>query len=267
MGEQGENHSAIIVKITARAGLEPQARELAQKLNLQMVPWDAGGIVLRLDIDGLALCQQKTGKKPVIVRIDYVRGPFAYRLRHGSHLLCRAVRVKGINSRKLSVLDATAGLGRDAFLLANAGRQVRMIERHPVLAVLITDGLHRAALHGHSRPIVERISLEQGESMDIMTRFLTEDRLPDVVYLDPMFPGTKKSAKVGKEAAMLQALAASYNRKSDRKLLALALETARHRVVVKRPLRGPGLSDAAADIVLKGKTVRYDIYLSTCRKI
>ena len=54
-------------------------------------------------------------------------------------LLPKAVGIKG--SELPSVIDATAGLGRDAFVLASIGCQVRLVERHPVVYLLLQDGL------------------------------------------------------------------------------------------------------------------------------
>jgi 16S rRNA (guanine1516-N2)-methyltransferase len=43
----------------------------------------------------------------------------------------------------LKIIDATAGWGRDAAVLASFGAEVLMLERHPVMAALLSDALSR----------------------------------------------------------------------------------------------------------------------------
>ena len=71
---------------------------------------------------------------------DFVGGPFGYRIRHGKsqyHALAKAVGFKG--KKNLNIIDATAGLGRDAFLLASLGANVTLIERNTKMHKLLED--------------------------------------------------------------------------------------------------------------------------------
>ncbi|MCZ7606361.1 MAG: class I SAM-dependent methyltransferase [Planctomycetota bacterium] len=158
--------------------------------------------------------------------------------------LARAVGVKG--DARPSVLDATAGLGRDAFTLAALGCDVTAVERSPIIAALLRDGLERAAC---------RLRLVVGDAREFMAG-LAEDARPDVVYLDPMFPERRKSAAVKKELQYLQELLGPDDAQA---LFAAALKCARQRVVVKRPVHAPEL--ARPNHTLEGKTVRFDVYL------
>ena len=80
----------------------------------------------------------------------------------------------------------------------------------------------------------------------------------DVVYLDPMFPERKKSAKVKKQ---MQAFHAIVGTDADADgLLALALNVATYRVVVKRPAGANYLAEKKPSYSLEGKSTRYDIY-------
>ena len=81
----------------------------------------------------------------------------------------------------------------------------------------------------------------------------------DCIYLDPMFPAHKSGAKPGKEMQILQAL--TVNVDVDR-CFELALAQADHRVVVKRPARAPRLDARKPDLVVREKTVRFDVYLT-----
>src|SRR5690554_1818824 len=134
-------------------GDQLQARTLADQLGL---PWlgvvnprniSDFSILLYADDQGLAL--QVTGKgAPGPVRAEFVAGKMGYRREHGGgtgQLVARAVGLHKTRAR-LHVLDATAGLGQDAFVLAGLGCQVTMLERNSVIHALLADGLSRAAL-------------------------------------------------------------------------------------------------------------------------
>lgn len=159
---------------------------------------------------------------------------------------------------RLTVLDATAGLGRDAFRLAYHGCRVTAVERSPLLFALLQDGLDRAA---RSREVGEklgdRLRLIQADARDVL-RDLSPVSAPDVIYLDPMFPPKQKSALVRKEMRILRRLVGDDPDAGE--LFELARASARKRVVVKRlrhaePL-APGPSHSCSD-----KTTRYDVYV------
>lgn len=193
------------------------------------------------------------------VYVDFAAGALGFRLRHGSRRqepLGRAVGLKG--AAVPTVLDATAGLGRDAFVLAALGCRVRMIERSPLIAALLRDGLQRAAADTATRVAAERLHLQVADAAIVMAA-LAEDARPDVVYLDPMYPHRGKHALVKKEMRRLRAV---VGEDADApRLLAAALRAARRRVVVKRPRLAPALPGAVPSHSLTGSTTRFDIYL------
>lgn len=129
------------------------------------------------------------------------------------------------------VVDATAGLGRDAFVLASIGCKVRMVERHPVVAALLEDGLKRAYLDADiGEWMQKRMTLIHASSAQALTEITPP---PDVVYLDPMYPHKAKSALVKKEMRVFQSLVGA-DEDADA-LLEPAITLAKKRVVVKRP--------------------------------
>lgn len=160
------------------------------------------------------------------------------------------------------LIDATAGLGVDAFLLASAGWHVRMIEQSPVIHALLVDGLQRAkneALSsGADDAFIETIArLSLADCEDSRTA-LTLVKPVDVIYLDPMFPARKKTAQVKKERWLLQQL---HDENAEGKyLLDIARQRAR-KVVVKRPVSAEPLDEVKPSSALTGKTSRFDIYV------
>lgn len=192
------------------------------------------------------------------VQADFVAGPLGRRRVGGGlarQMLARAVGFKG---KALSVFDATAGLGRDAFLLACLGCRVTAVERSPIVAALFEDGLARAAREPSLFAMLNaRLRLILGDSREILAG-LGEAERPDVVYLDPMFAARKKTALSKKEMQLCRLVAGDDLDAAE--LYRAAWAAARGRVVVKRWLRAPTLAGPPT-FACKGTTVRYDVYV------
>ena len=168
-------------------------------------------------------------------------------------MLGRAVGLKA--DRKPLIWDATGGLGRDAFVLADLGCEVMLCERMPVLAWLLDQAVQAAAVSGvdQIRAAAARMSVLAVDSKTQRTPAGT------VIYLDPMFPERKKAAAVKKEAAMLQYLADPVD--DCETLWQWAWDQPVERIVVKRPLRAPILGHIRPAHTLKGKSVRFDVFI------
>lgn len=194
---------------------------------------------------------------PGPVHVDFVGGAVGHRHRFGGgrgQPIARAVALKGRPPARL--IDATAGLGRDAFLFASLGSEVVLVERSPVLAALLEDGLRRAAADAEVAPIAARMHLVHGDAAVLLG---PGGLCADVVYLDPMFPPRDKSALVKKEMQALHRVVGS-DPDADH-LLAAALGAAR-RVVVKRPGKAPPLADRRPDAVVATPNHRFDLYFA-----
>jgi 16S rRNA (guanine1516-N2)-methyltransferase len=233
---------------------EQTARHWARRLGLPF--GEHGDYQLQLGPDGLQLACLDPGA-PGPVRVDFVRGATAYRRQSGGgkgQMIARAVGVlPGVRPR---ILDAAAGLGRDAFVLAGLGCELILIERHPLLAALLEDGLRRALDDADTAPIAARMRLREGDAIALMRGWRGE--APQVVYLDPMFPPRNKSALVKKEMRVFRPLVGDDD--DAPALLAEALSLASHRVVVKRPRQALTLGGIAPGYALEGKSSRFDIY-------
>lgn len=192
--------------------------------------------------------------------VDFVGGAMAHRRKFGGgrgEAVAKAVGIKG--DYLPDVVDATAGLGRDAFVLASVGCRVRMLERHPVVAALLEDGLAR----GYADPEIggwlqARLTLIHASSLQALESLRPR---PQVVYLDPMYPHRQKSALVKKEMRVFQSLVGA-DLDADG-LLAPALLLASKRVVVKRPDYAPPLAGHATQSAVVTKSHRFDIYPGT----
>ena len=191
------------------------------------------------------------------IAVNFLSGAMAHRRQFGGgrgEAIAKAVGVKG--NYLPTVIDATAGLGRDAFVLASIGCQVTMFERHPVVAALLADGLDRAYQDPTIGQLLQKqLRLIYNSSLHGLS--LYQDK-PDVVYLDPMFPHRQKSALVKKEMRIFQQLVG--NDLDAEELLEPARRLAKKRVVVKRPDYAPFLANQKPTAEIKTKNHRFDIY-------
>ena len=174
----------------------------------------------------------------------------------GKELLVRAAKVKGCAHPY--AIDATAGFGEDALLLAAAGFEVHLFERDRMIAALLKDGLSRAAHDGRLAAIVANMHLTCADSIQALRDIASGGQeAPDVVYLDPMFPARTKSASVKKKFQLLHHLEAPCD--AEEELLRAALAANPRKVIVKRPAKGPHLAGAKPSYAIAGKAVRYDV--------
>ncbi|PWG63079.1 class I SAM-dependent methyltransferase [Spiribacter halobius] len=232
------------------------AQALAARLGVEAANEPpASGLYLACGPDGLALC--RAGRPPTRLRPDFVHGPQGFRRvrlsarREALARACRLHRRPGLN-----IVDATAGLGRDGFVLAALGARVTLLEHSPVVAALLEDALLRARADPSTRATAERMVLITTDAVPWL-RQLPEHRHPEVVTLDPMYAGSRRGA-AGKTLALLQALLGPPDDPAP--LLQAALSAARERVVVKRHRHAPPLADRKPDHAIQGRSTRFDVY-------
>jgi 16S rRNA (guanine1516-N2)-methyltransferase len=240
-----------------------KAKQIAKQLQLPYIGDIAAAknkpellFALQVNIQRLELSKLDEPKLGAIC-VDFVDGATAHRRKFGGGRgqdIAKAVGLK--HGFTPNVLDATAGLGRDAFVLATLGCNVTMMERMPIVAALLEDGLSRAQLSMEVNDIAQRMRLIHASSLEQMA--LAEQ--PDIVYLDPMYPHREKSAAVKKEMRVFQSLVGE-DLDADG-LLAPALALAKYRVVVKRPSYAPPLANIKPSTEIKMKKNRFDVYVN-----
>ncbi len=264
--------SAAPTCLVAEAGCDAEARRWAEHLSLPLVfvtdrrrelppliaehDW-----VLWLDQQGLGL-QVNARPLPAPVRVDFVGGSIRWRTQPGrgaaGEMVARACGARrGATPR---VLDATAGLGRDAWILASLGCSLQLCERSPVVAALLTSGLERARVEPDVAAVAERMQLMTTDAHDLLRELanLPASLRPEVVYLDPMFPHRAKSALVKLDMRVFRQVVGEDNDADA--LLSLARQVATRRVVVKRPRHAPDLAGCAPHERLLGQSSRFDLY-------
>ena len=194
-------------------------------------------------------------------RVDFAGGAVGYRFRRGGERGHPLVRAAGIKKDRIpSVVDATAGLGRDAFLLASAGATVTLFERSSEVHALLKDGLARAAAESRElAEVVGRMTLIHGDAREHLPELK-----PDVVIVDPMHPPRRNTALVKQEMRQLSAIVGADEDADE--LMRIALASARERVVLKWPLRAAPLLDTPKPShQFAGKTVRYEVFVTALK--
>lgn len=232
---------------------EEQARDLARKLQTEYVcnsrELPKGTLILNWKEQGLCLEDGELS----------LRGDFTAMLpRIQNHkwqheILVKAVRIKGTLTQNGRIIDATAGMGEDALLLAAAGYQVTLYEYDPIISALLGDTMDRAHRIPELSKVVERMRFIQGDSITAMQ---TLKEKVDVVYLDPMFPARHKSGLIKKKFQLLQQIESPCDMETE--LLHAAIQCAPQRIVIKRPAKGPYMGQRKPDFSFQGKAIRYD---------
>ncbi len=253
-------------RIAGELGLPLLKRPFAKGYELLLVA-APGRLELRVVGGDLAL----KGVRPVWVNleeVDTVSGAG----RSFKQPIAKAVGLRGKKDSPVTVIDATAGWGKDAWLLASLGCRVLAVERSSVVAVLLKDGLLRAGTR--SPQTLERLSVLAADSRDLLRRIaqagqgssvegLPEEAQgfvrPDVVYLDPMFAGAERRKTA--EKYPMRVLRRLVGADGDaRELFDCAMQAAGRRVVVKRPAKGSmdfGVKPVATH---QGKGFCFDVY-------
>lgn len=265
--------TAILIEDTGSIFASEQSKLLAKKLGLQVhaIPankqkhafiqaqWQlvftSQGLVLRVS-------SEPTWSD---ILIDFAAANLQYRQQHGggrNEAIAKAIGIKGKQS--VNVLDCTAGMGTDSFIMASVGAHVTMVERSAVIGALLENALMRGMQADDSdcAAVCERMALKQQDAIAYLSEHSATTQQTNVVYLDPMFPHKKKSALVKKEMRAFQMLLGPDQ--DSELLLTAAINFAPKRIVVKRPASAPPLENTQGlnpSMAIGSKKHRFDVYL------
>ncbi|HEY7772903.1 MAG TPA: class I SAM-dependent methyltransferase [Marinagarivorans sp.] len=236
-----------------------KAQKIAQKLDIQVnITPTEHHFTLAFADHGVQLhCHGQGKQKPI--EVNFHAGEADHRRKFGGGKGQMIAKAVGVSSQfRPRVLDATAGLGGDAFVLASLGCELTLQERSPIAYALLESGLARARAHADDNSdaellgVLRRMHLLHTDSIGAALANI------DVIYLDPMFPSRKKSAAVNKSMRAFHTLIG--NDDDADQLLAHALNQNVCRIVVKRPRIAPPVGGRKPTYTLEGKSSRFDIY-------
>ena len=215
-------------------------------------------LYLELGEEGLALKQGNLAMRGDLSELI----PRIKKSKLDSEMLVKAAKLKNYSGSGLPVLlDATAGMGEDSFILAAAGFKVILYEYDVIIASLLEDALLRASQIAEIAHIAARMELRIGDSIAAMNAMEGE---ANVILLDPMFPARTKSAMVKKKFQLLQQLEKPCADEKD--LLSAAIHATPEKIVIKRPAKGPYLAEMKPDYSMDGKAIRYDCIINVAAR-
>lgn len=235
-----------LVVCMGKGAQKDAAEALARRVGAPLSDTPGKELTLKIDAGGVAL-------------IGYgltFRGDFEqmlHRITEGRLQHEMLVHVAKTKDECPKAIDATAGMGEDSLLLAACGYEVTLFEQNAVIAALLKDALRRAKKHSVLKPIVERMHLIEGNSIEWMARQIDS---VDLIYLDPMFPARQKSGLINKKLQLIQKLEQPCV--EEELLLETAIQMHPKKIIIKRPLKGANLAGREPNYSVKGKAIRYD---------
>ena len=241
----------IIIYVKENGDLE-KAKKISKKLKIDVFTdvkkvKDFSDLILQLDENGLSLVSENMK----------LYGDFSKMIKRikqsnlEKELLIRSTKIKGKSN--LNIIDATAGLGEDSFLLASYGYTVSLYENNPIIAELLIDALERARKIPELEEIASRMKVYEEDSIIAMANL---KHSPDVILLDPMFPERTKSALIKKKFQILHKIERPCTDEFD--MLKSAIKANPHKIIIKRPLKGEYLAGVKPNYSIKGNSIRYD---------
>ena len=236
----------ILIK---KGGDRSLAESFASKIGSDILEKEGDGLTVLFDSKGVSL----TG-----YNLTY-QGDFEGMLRRvteGRLLHEMLVKATKTDVEGLVAVDATAGMGEDAFLIAANGYNVTLHEQNPVVALLLKDAIKRAKRQPILKDIASRMHVVEGDSVDLLSKRLDP---VDLIYLDPMFPGRQKSGLIGKKLQLIQKMESPCSNEDS--LFDAAISANPSKIIVKRPLKAPFLAGRKPNYSLDGKAIRYDCYV------
>ena len=222
------------------------AKALSGKLSLPLSDTPGDGLNVVFDSNGVSLSGYGLTYKGDFT--DMLHRITNGRLHH--EMISHIAKTKKENPK---AIDATAGMGEDSLILAACGYEVTMFEQNPVIAALLRDALRRAKKHPELCDIVDRMTLIEGNSIELMPKLTFS---PDIIYLDPMFPKRQKSGLINKKLQLIQKLEQPCF--EGEALLNAAISLNPEKIIIKRPLKGENLAGKTPSYTIKGKAIRYD---------
>ena len=144
---------------------------------------------------------------------------------------------------------------QDTLLFLSLGHQVTAVEQSKLLFLLLQDGLRRSrASHGS---LLENLTLIQGNAC----AFAKEADSFDVVYFDPMYPTSKKTALGSGQLDYLSKILEieGLHNEPQEDFEALKLMPVK-KMIVKRPIKAKAFAEGI-NYQVPGKTTRFDVYI------
>ena len=187
---------------------------------------------------------------------DFLKGRLFNRLKRIEHesLIKKAI---GKNRAHLKIFDATAGSLIDTIIFLKLGHEVVACEQSKILYRLLDDAILRAKKEYN---FFENLSFINSDSAKIIDSHSDSD----IFYFDPMF---NKSNQNLKRSGLLQKISHILRHENlddtSRLIFEDLLKKKYRKIIIKRPIKSDPLKKENINYQVKGKAVRYDIYINS----
>ncbi|NQY42677.1 MAG: class I SAM-dependent methyltransferase [Legionellales bacterium] len=238
-----------INKIAYKGGGQLRAEDISRKYKLDLISnTELANDMLVVDDDKIFLKLTDYSKD---FFVDFLENSLEYRISNLTReSLIKACGIK--KNRITSVLDLTGGWGVDSYILARAGCRVLVLERDPVVYLLLKDGIERL-----QRKIDCDITIKQINSVDYLAE---NDVSEQIIYIDPIRPQLNKTAKNNKSMEILRRIIQPDQKYED--LLNLALTKFSERLVIKTGRHeNINFIDYTPNFTILGKNTKFMVFI------
>ena len=236
---------ADISHVCYKESFKDKALILAEKYSLKLSPLAAKQPYLYISENP----HIKFKDKKIIS--SFRSGSFTNRIKNfqrESHLK-KAIGYGGESSKK--ILDCTAGLGHDAFILALLGQYVTFVEKNKGLCILFELALENLPPTSYFQEAKERITIINDDSASFVDKLFDYD----VVYIDPMFEDRGNAGRSGMMSLISDYLD-DFTDVSD-----VLIRSKFNRLVIKRQKQFKQSGNIAPSFILHGKSINFHVFI------
>ena len=188
------------------------------------------------------------------LHVAILKGQLGWRLKRAQHE-GNLKKALGGKDKQLFIFDATAGLLSDTMIFLSLGHKVVAVEQSKILFCLVNDAIQRAR---DKIPYLNNLEFLNDNSQLVYKK---QDKVFDVIYLDPMYPIIKKSTKKrGSINNIKQILEIEHLVSDEEEIIDIFMKYNYKKIIVKRPLKSEK-KYSNINYQVKGKTTRFDIYI------
>lgn len=156
------------------------------------------------------------------------------------------------------VIDGTAGFGHDGLILASACHHISLIEKNPLMALLLLFEYQHMNQNPNWQKLLAKIHIKFAD----ITNPKIDLPKANIVYLDPMFPQGSYQSKVSKTMQSLHLLANTPSKQEESELFIQAKThlSSDAKLIIKRPLNAEPLANIPTNHHVANNAIRFDIY-------
>ena len=234
--------------------LDNHIRNISESLEIEIISSRPNQeSYLAYNSTGLSFIKDAANPKEFLY-VDFLKGKLGWRIKRAEHEsnLKKAI---GKTKKELNIFDATAGFLSDSMIFLSLGHKVMAVEQSKIIFYLVEDAIKRAQ---SKIPFLRNLSFLNGNSLDIF-RYSKESF--DAIYLDPMYPKTKKNVKGSGDMRSIRSILKLENILNEENDLCDAfMQCEYQKIILKRPLKYKKIY-SNINYQVKGKTTRFDIFI------